>query len=144
MNTGKIVFLKLRFVMAIIFLWAFIDKLFGLGFATAPEKAWLNGGSPTSGYLANATYGPLAPFFKSLAGVAVVDWLFMFGLLFVGLTLLFNRFVVLGAIAGAAMMLLMWLAALPPKNNPIIDEHIVYILIFWLLALYSKKKISAA
>ncbi|MEV0316802.1 hypothetical protein AB0H91_55075, partial [Nonomuraea fuscirosea] len=29
-----------------IFLWAFLDKTFGWGFATPAAKAWINGGSP--------------------------------------------------------------------------------------------------
>ena len=138
MNMKKMIWFKLRLVMSLIFLWAFVDKLFGLGFATKSENSWLNGGSPTSGFLLNATHGPFAEFFKSLAGVAVVDWLFMLGLLFVGLTLLINRFVSWGAIAGGVMMALMWLSAFPPANNPVLDEHLVYILVLVLLAYRSK------
>lgn len=139
MNIQKIVWLKLRLVMALIFLWAFVDKVFGLGFATKPEVAWIRGGSPTTGFLTYATKGPFADLFKGLAGIPLVDWLFMLGLLFVGLTLLLNRYVMWGAIAGGTMMLLMWLAVFPPENNPLIDDHIVYILVLALLALYSKK-----
>jgi thiosulfate dehydrogenase [quinone] large subunit len=138
MNIQKIVWLKLRFVMSFIFLWAFFDKLFGLGFATTSEKAWIHGGSPTTGFLTGGVQGPFAPLFHSLAGVALVDWLFMLGLLLTGLTLLLNRYVRLGAIAGIVMMLLMWLAVLFPANNPIIDEHIVYALVLALLAIKSK------
>ena len=120
--------------MGFIFLWAFIDKVFGLGFATTTDKAWINGGSPTTGFLSNAAKGPFAEIFQSLAGVAVVDWLFMLGLLFTGLTLLLNRYVKWGCIAGSLMMFLMYLALLFPANNPIIDEHIVYILVLLLIA----------
>lgn len=130
----KLILLKLRLVMALIFLWAFFDKLLGLGFATAKENAWINGGSPTTGFLTNATRGPFAELFKSLAGVSVVDWLFMIGLFGVGLTLLFNKFIRFGAFAGILMMTLMWLAVFPPANNPLLDEHIVYILVLALLA----------
>ncbi len=140
MNIQKIALIKLRIVMALIFLWAFFDKVFGLGFATKPENAWINGGSPTTGFLSFATKGPFAEFFKSLAGVAGIDWLFMLGLLFIGLTLLLNRFVKWGAIAGVVMMLLMWLSLLPPENNPIVDEHIVYALVLTILAYKSKRK----
>lgn len=129
--------------MAFIFLWAFVDKVFGLGFATKAENAWINGGSPTTGFLTNAPKGPLAEVFKSLAGVAVVDWLFMLGLLFVGLTLLVNRAVLWGAMAGILMMLLMWLALLPPANNPIVDDHIVYALVLALLALKARNYSSS-
>ncbi|MFA6076456.1 MAG: hypothetical protein WC735_00035 [Candidatus Paceibacterota bacterium] len=139
MNIQKIVFLKLRFVMSFIFLWAFFDKTFGLGFATTAEKAWIHGGSPTTGFLSFGVKGPFTEIFHSLAGVAVVDWLFMLGLLFIGLTLLFNKYVLWGAIAGIIMMLLMWLAVLFPENNPIIDEHIVYALVLALFAIRSRK-----
>lgn len=125
--------MKLRIVMGLIFLWAFFDKLIGLGFATTAEKAWINGGSPTFGFLSFATRGPFAPFFKSLAGIEVVDWMFMLGLLFVGVTLVFNRYVKWGAIAGSLMLLLMYLAVFPPENNPLLDDHLVYILVLALL-----------
>ncbi|MBI2673662.1 MAG: hypothetical protein HYX23_00010 [Candidatus Zambryskibacteria bacterium] len=114
--------------------------LIGLGFATKSENAWLSGGSPTSGFLLNATRGPLEPLFKGLAGVAAVDWLFMTGLLFVGLTLLFNRFVFWGAVAGSVMLFLMYLAVLPPENNPLIDDHLIYILVLILLALKGSRR----
>jgi thiosulfate dehydrogenase [quinone] large subunit len=65
--------------------------------------------------------------------------MFMLGLLFIGLTLLLNRFVLWGAIAGIIMMTLMWLATFPPENNPLVDEHIVYILVLTILAITSKK-----
>jgi thiosulfate dehydrogenase (quinone) large subunit len=139
MNIEKIAYVKLRLAMAFIFLWAFFDKTFGWGFATQSESAWIHGGSPTYGFLTHGTHGPFAEFFQSLAGIAIVDWMFMLGLLFVGLTLAFNRYVVWGAIAGGTMMLLMWLAALPPENNPIIDDHIIYILVLTILAFYSRK-----
>lgn len=142
MNIQKLVWLKLRIIMALIFLWAFVDKVFGLGFATKPESAWIHGGSPTTGFLTFGTHGPFAELFKSLAGNSVVDWLFMLGLLGIGLTLLLNRYVVAGAIAGGAMMLLMWLATFPPVNNPLIDEHIVYLFVLAILAIeYKKRKV---
>lgn len=127
--------LGLRFSMAFIFLWAFFDKLFGWGFATTADKAWINGGSPTAGFLAMAVKGPFASFFHLLSGIAVVDWLFMLGLLGVGLTLAFNKYVKWGALAGIAMLALMYLALLFPANNPIVDDHIVYILVLWLIYL---------
>ena len=135
----KIVLIGLRLSMSFIFLWAFFDKLLGLGFATTAEKAWINGGSPTTGFLSFGVKGPFAEIFHSLAGVAVVDWLFMLGLLFIGVTLLLNKYVVWGSLAGVVMMSLMWLALLFPENNPIIDEHIVYALVFALLAIKSRR-----
>jgi thiosulfate dehydrogenase (quinone) large subunit len=124
----------LRMGMSLIFLWAFIDKVFGLGFATAPESAWIVGGSPTAGYLAYATYGPLAPLFQMIAGSAFVDWLFMLGLLGIGAGLLIPKCIRVAAYAGIAMLLLMYLSAFPPEHHPFLDEHIIYSLVLALLA----------
>lgn len=124
----------LRIVVGWLFLWPFLDKLFGLGFATAPENAWIAGGSPTRGFLKFAASGPLAPLFQSLAGNPIVDWLFMLGLLSTGLALLLGIGVTIAGYSGAVLMLLMWLSRLPPENNPILDEHIVYLLVLIGLA----------
>lgn len=146
MNIRKIIWLKLRLVMGLIFLWAFADKLLGLGFATKADQAWIKGASPTYVFLTNATRGPFAEFFKKLpemsmvGGVSLFDWTFMLGLLFVGLTLIFNKYVVLGALAGSVMFLLIYLAMFPPANNPLLDEHIVYILVLAVLAFKSKER----
>lgn len=141
MKTQKFVLVLLRLVMAGIFLWAFFDKLLGLGFSTPSVNAWIHGGSPTTGFLTNAVSGPFAAFFHQLAGMPLVDWVFMAGLLFVGLTLLFNRYMVGGAIAGIGMMLLMYCALLFPATNPILDDHIVYALVLALLATNSRTKL---
>jgi thiosulfate dehydrogenase [quinone] large subunit len=37
--------------------------------------------------------------------------------------------------AGAVLVLLMWSANLPPANNPLIDEHVVYAVLLVGLAL---------
>ena len=134
MNKRKLVLRALQFVLGFIFLWAFLDKTFGLGFATTASHAWLNSGSPTAGFLTYAVKGPFASFFHSLAGITIVDWLFMGGLLFTGLTLLLNKFVKWGCIVGIFMLTLMFLALIPPENNPLVDEHIVYILSLALIA----------
>jgi len=124
----------LRILLGFIFLWAFLDKTFGLGFATKSTGAWINGGSPTAGFLTHGTQGPFASFFQGLAGVPMVDWLFMLGLLFIGVTLLAKRFLKWGAFAGIVMMALMYLAALWPANNPLIDEHIIYLFLLGYIA----------
>ncbi|MCH8627748.1 DoxX family protein [Arsenicicoccus piscis] len=41
----------LRLVLGWTFLWAFIDKLFGLGFATPSARAWIDGGTPAQGFM---------------------------------------------------------------------------------------------
>ena len=48
----------LRIATGLIFLWAFLDKLFGLGYATPRRQAWIDGGSPTQGFLNSGDVGP--------------------------------------------------------------------------------------
>lgn len=117
------------------FLWAFLDKTFGLGFATESEAAWVNGGHPTEGFLTFATKGPFADFYQGLAGHAWVDWMFMLGLLGVGVAMMLGIGMRIAAVSGAVMMMMMWSAALLPENNPFFDDHIVYALVFVGLAL---------
>lgn len=139
MNYKHLVYVALRISMGFVFLWAFLDKTFGLGFATTAENAWIHGGSPTMGFLSFATKGPFAEIFQSLAGMPVVDWLFMLGLLCVGIALIFNKYIKWAALAGSVMLLLIYLAVLPPENNPLIDDHIIYILVLAVCAIRAKE-----
>ncbi len=129
MKRERYIWGALRIAMGWIFVWAFFDKLIGLGFATTADNAWIAGGSPTLGFLKFGTGIIFGDFFQSLAGSAIVDWLFMLGLLFVGVALIFGVGVKLAGYVGALIMFLMWLALLPLANNPIIDDHIIYLII---------------
>lgn len=129
-NKTRYVWGLLRLAMGLTFLWAFIDKVFGLGFATKVEQSWLSGGSPTAGFLKFGVHGPFVDFYHALAGIPLVDSLFMLGLLFVGLTLTFGVFVKLGSMAGFVMLFLMYTAVgIPPANHPFIDDHVIFMLI---------------
>jgi thiosulfate dehydrogenase (quinone) large subunit len=121
----------LRIGMGWIFFWAFIDKLFGLGFATKAENAWLAGGSPTFGFLNFGAHGPLQTFYQSIAGNPVVDVLFMAGLLGIGLALLLGIGTRIAGYSGVLMSLFMYSALILPENNPLLDEHIIYALVFY-------------
>src|SRR3954451_17740966 len=70
----------LRIAVGFVFLWAFFDKTFGLGYATPAARAWVNGGSPTKGFLSAVHAGPFQSTFHSMAGSGWADWLFMLGL----------------------------------------------------------------
>lgn len=132
-NKKDSVLALLRIVMGWTMLWAFLDKLFGLGFATKPQNAWLAGGSPTEGFLNNAVQGPFAEIFSSLSGSIIVDWLFMLGLLGVGIGFLLGIAMRFSGYVGALMMTLMYLSLIQPTSNPITDQHIIYALVFlWL------------
>jgi thiosulfate dehydrogenase (quinone) large subunit len=122
-----------RAVLGFYFLWAFIDKLIGFDYSTPRENSWIEGGSPTTGYLSNAD-GPLAEYFNDIAGQQWTDWLFMIGLLGIGLALFLGIGVRIAAFFGVILLTLMFLASLPPETNPIIDDHIIMALALVLLA----------
>lgn len=135
--TGQRVWAVLRMALGWIFLWAFLDKLFALGFATGRQEdgtidffgdaAWVSGGSPTEGFLAFGTSGPFADFFQGFAGAAWADWLFMIGLLAIGVSLILGIGMRIAAATGSLLLVLMWLAsAIWPENNPFMDDHLVY------------------
>lgn len=129
MKRGKeqLIWALLRLTLGWIFFWAFIDKVFGFGFNTPAGKAWLDGVSPTFGFLKFATKGPFASLYQGMAGSALVDWLFMLGLLFVGATLILGIMVRLGSYTGILMLILMYTAgSILPEHNPFLDEHIIY------------------
>jgi len=119
-----------RVALGWVLLWAFLDKLFGFGYATASSRAWVNGGSPTSGYLEFAVSGPLSDFYQGLAGNLAVDALFMTGLVAIGVALILGVGVRIAGYSGALLMLMLWSTHLPPENNPIVDDHIVYAILF--------------
>jgi thiosulfate dehydrogenase [quinone] large subunit len=134
-----------RVVMGLEFLWAFFDKTFGLGYATPAERAWINGGSPTKGFLSRVAVGPFESTFHALAGAPWADWLFMVGLLGIGIALVFGIGLRVAAVSGTVMMLGMWAAEWPlakvtsagepsMSTNPIIDYHIIYALVLIVLA----------
>ncbi|MEV0156753.1 DoxX family membrane protein [Micromonospora sp. NPDC050686] len=125
-KAARYVFAGLRIALGWIFLWAFVDKLFGLGQATPEKNAWLNGGSPTKGFLAFGVAGPFEGFYHGIAGAAWADWLFMLGLLGIGVALILGIGTRIAAVTGALLLVMMWTAVLPPENNPVVDDHLIY------------------
>jgi thiosulfate dehydrogenase (quinone) large subunit len=145
-STGAAKFLAVfRVVLGFEFLWAFFDKTFGLGYATPAERAWINGGSPTKGFLSRVAVGPFEETFHTIAGATWADWLFMAGLLGIGIALIFGIGLRVAAVSGTVMMVLMWAAEWPldkltsageptMSTNPIVDYHIIYALALIALA----------
>ena len=117
-----------RIVIGFFFLWPFLDKMFGLGFTTAAERAWINGGTPAQGYLNNLDPAqPLSGFFQSVFANPVGDVIFMLGLLGIGVAMITGAGVRIAAIGGALLMAFMYVVALPwigePTTNPVLDSH---------------------
>jgi thiosulfate dehydrogenase [quinone] large subunit len=122
------VWAALRIGLGWIFLWAFLDKVFGLGYATPNGQGWIDGFSPTKGYLNFGTSGLFSSFWQEIAGNNTIDILFMTGLLLIGGALILGVGIKIACIAGSLFMLLLFSTNVPPVNNPIIDEHIIFII----------------
>ncbi|MEV5693563.1 hypothetical protein [Micromonospora globbae] len=131
----RFVLAGLRLALGWTFLWAFLDKMFGLGHETTTAQAWVNGGSPTKGFLGHAVAGPFADLYRSFAGAAWADWLFMLGLAAIGTALVLGIGTRIAAVAGALLLVMMWTAVLPPENNPFMDDHLIYAGVLAVLAL---------
>ncbi|MBC9715338.1 DoxX family protein [Streptomyces sp. TRM66268-LWL] len=134
-----------RLLTGFVFLWAFLDKTFGLGYATGSDKAWIDGGSPTKGFLGSVAVGPMESTFHSWAGDPWADWLFMLGLLGIGVALIAGVALRFAALAGTVMMALMWIAEWPPakhlsdgspsmSTNPFAEYHLIYAVVLIALA----------
>ena len=136
---GRYALATLRLATGFIFLWAFVDKTFGLGFATPTERAWINGGTPAQGFLkGDAVTGPLKDFFAGLA-TPLTDVLFMLGMLGIGVAVMLGVGLRVSAIAGSILMVLMYLAEWPfaanaGSTNPLVDYHIIYALALIVIA----------
>jgi thiosulfate dehydrogenase [quinone] large subunit len=136
---------ELRIAFGLTFLWAFVDKVFALGFHTGYDAdgvltrfgpaAWIHGGSPTQGFLKFGAEGPFAGFYNAIGGTVWADWLFMIGLLGIGIALTLGIGMRIGTAAGALLYVLMWTVVLPPENNPVLDEHLLGALTLIVLGL---------
>jgi thiosulfate dehydrogenase (quinone) large subunit len=136
----------LRISTGFIFLWAFLDKTFGLRYSTPSAKAWIHGGSPTKGFLASVEVGPFQSLFHSIAGTWWANTLFMLGLLGVGVAVIAGVALRAAAVAGVILVAGMWLAEFPlaqhtsagapsGSSNPIVDYHFLYAVALIVVAL---------
>jgi thiosulfate dehydrogenase [quinone] large subunit len=137
--TGRRSLAVLRLATGFIFLWAFLDKTFGLGFATPAERAWVAGGTPSQGFLlGDGVTGPLKGFFTAIASPAS-DVLFQLSMLGVGVAVMLGIGLRVSAVVGSFVMVMMYLAEWPftpnaASTNPIVDYHIVYALALIVVA----------
>jgi thiosulfate dehydrogenase [quinone] large subunit len=142
----------LRLAMGWTFLWAFLDKAFGLGFSTGRivneagqttgidffgPDAWINGGSPTAGAVGFALKGPFADNIQTITGYQMaqagpqvagwLDWVYMLSLMLIGVGLLSGVMTRIAAVGGIAWMAAFYLGtAIWPEHNPFLDDHVVY------------------
>jgi thiosulfate dehydrogenase [quinone] large subunit len=135
----------LRIATGFVFLWAFLDKTFGFGYSTPSANSWIHGGSPTKGFLGSVGVGPFQSLFHSMAGTWYADWLFMLGMLGIGVALIAGVAVRAAAVCGVILLAGMWLAEFPlaqhtsaglpsGSTNPLTDYHVIYALGLVVLA----------
>ena len=141
----------LRIATGWMFLWSFLDSMFGLGFSTCRleddsisrgcDAAMINGGSPTFGFLNFGTMGSktggwvdwMAP--SAPDAINYADVLYMLGMLGIGITLTFGIAIRLGGYGGAAMMALVYIASeVWPQYNPLVDDNFIFALICLIFA----------
>lgn len=126
----------IRVSTGFLFLWAFLDKTFGLGYSTQSSHAWIHGGSPTKGFLASVSVGPFQSWFNAWAGHMWADYLFMIALAGIGVALILGIGVRFAALCGILLVAFMWFAVFPPaqytatrvatgSTNPFVDEHVM-------------------
>jgi len=133
----------LRIFFGFEFLWAFLDKFFGLGIGTAPENSFLAGAPLTEGYLSFVT-NPNSPFafvFNGPDALLVqlgifVDLAYLGMLLVGGITLISGIGVRIGGLSTFIFFFSVWLATFPPANNPFIESHFLqmWILLFFVIS----------
>jgi thiosulfate dehydrogenase [quinone] large subunit len=142
----------LRIALGFTFLWAFLDKTFGLNYSTAGAKSWINGGSPTNGFLSHVAVGPFESVYHSIAGTWWANALFMLGLLAIGVALILGVAMKIAAAAGTLLLVLMWSAEWPlaqftsageatGSSNPFVDSHLIYALAIIVLAIIGAGRI---
>ena len=147
-GAGQVSLAVARVGVGFVFLWAFFDKLFGLGYSTAPAKSVLSGGSPTKGFLSHVDVGPFQSFFHSIAGTGIADWLFMTSLLGIGVAMVLGAGLRIAAVSNVLLMLGMWAAEWPMakvaadgsatgSSNPFMDYHLAYAVIGVVFAFYA-------
>lgn len=121
MEHRKITLLLLRITLGALFLYSGLDKLLG--------------DFTSSGYLLNVSTGIFSEFFSQLAGSALIDFLVVWGEILIGLSLILGVFLRFACSMGILMMSFYYISVLPPEHG-FITQHIIYILVFTVLASY--------
>ncbi|KKS16150.1 MAG: hypothetical protein UU71_C0007G0030 [Parcubacteria group bacterium GW2011_GWB1_41_6] len=130
----KIPLMLLRLALGWMMLYAGLSKIL------APQ--WTS-----KGYMAGAKILP--EFFNWLALpniMPITDFLNQWGLTLIGLSLLLGFFVRISSVFGLALMILYYLPLIDPALFPkiehsyVVDEHIIYALVFLVLAVFNAGK----
>lgn len=130
---AKIFFLLLRTALGWLFLYAGITKIL--------DPAW-----SAEGYLRAAkTFSGFYQLLASPEAIGVVNFLNMWGLTLLGISLIFGIFVRLSSLLGALLMLLYYFPILQfpyaGEHGYLVDEHIIYALLLLYISFVCGPKI---
>lgn len=131
-DRGQFALAVVRMMIALMLLWTFFDNLIGLGYSTPSGEGMIDGGSPSESIM--FFEGTFSALFEPLAGSIVTDILLMAAFLFIGGALLLGIGMKITTAVGVFFFALLYLISFPNANNPLLDEHLVYI--FALVAIY--------
>ena len=137
----------LRIVVGIIFLWAGLDKLLGsgpTGWSAAGFLAHATGGSlgwpfvaapaaDAAAVIYNPTHDLWVSLSKNDTAMAIVNPLVVYGEIGIGISLILGLLTRFGAIMGALMMALFFVAGWAFTNG-IVEEHLTYIVVLLAIA----------
>jgi thiosulfate dehydrogenase [quinone] large subunit len=135
----------LRIGLGFLYLWAFLEQAFGIGYTNTttpagqlPTFGWHFSYDSSSGWITSGfTHSPTAPFITSLHGpvgwvlqqfpTGFDDFMWMFAIGGLGVALLSGIFMRIAGWGGFLLNLIIWFSAFPPEGNPIVDgEHMAF------------------
>ena len=137
----------LRIVVGIIFLWAGLDKLLGsgpegwtaagfLGHATGGSLGWPFVAAPAADAAAviyNPTHDLWVSLSKNTTALAIINPMVVYGEIGIGISLILGLLTRFGAIMGALMMALFFVAGWAFTNG-IVEEHLTYMVVLLAIA----------
>ena len=129
---GEYVLAVFRILIGWLMLWAFFDKMFGLGYQTPGGSGYIDGVSPSS-FVSFVTSGAFSGFYNSVAGNGLVDVILLLGCLILGVTLILGFASKLTSVAATAFFLIMYSLVIPPTDNPLIDYRVVLAVGLWAI-----------
>jgi thiosulfate dehydrogenase [quinone] large subunit len=133
----------LRIAVGIIFLWAGLDKLIGtsgwtaagfLGHATGGSLGWpFVTGTPAEGTIYNPTHDFWVSLSTNSTAMSIINPLVVCGEIGIGVSLILGLLTRFGALMGALMMALFFVAAWEFTNG-IVNQHLTYLVVCLAIA----------
>ncbi len=124
----KFTYFLLRLGMGILFFWA--------GWVKIIDPQW-----SAAGYIAGSElFIGFYNWFLQPEILPVINFLNEWGLMFIGIALVFGVFVRLASVFGIILMSLYYIPGYPPENG-LVDVHIIYALVFLMFTAFGAGKI---